>query len=119
MKKISILEAVLKGEVKCKDAGIPYVIATAYDCAKQNGNKMLCLQDTIWDQDVPAIVEFMRNNGIKKFAIASAQSSMIETLGIFQENGVKIKGVETMKSRHKKFWSDEFEDIPAMVMEVK
>lgn len=119
MKKISILEQVLKGEVKCKDAGIPFVIATAYDDAKNNGNKMLCLQDTIWDQDVPAIVEFMRNNGIKKFAIATTQTSMIETFGIFQENGAKIKGVETVKSRYKKFWSDEYEDVPAMIMEVK
>lgn len=119
MKKIMILEAILRGDVNCMQEKIPFVIATAYKAAKKNGNSMLCLQDTIWDQDIPAIVEFMRSNGIKKFAIASTQSSMIESLELFQENGAKMKGIEKMKSMYQRFFDEEYENIPAIVMEVK
>ena len=64
-----------------------------YDQARENGNALLDINDVVWDKDVEALVNCLRQYGIKKFTFSSGWSSAGDTAWLFQQNGCKLEGL--------------------------
>ena len=61
-----------------------------YEVSRDNGNEILNFDDIIWDSDVEALIECMKENGIKDFTYSSKATNAIETLWLFKQAGCTI-----------------------------
>ena len=77
--------------------------------AQERGNAYIDLNDTIWDDQVPALIGNLREYGIEKFTFSSTWSSAVETAWLFTQNGCRLEGLVEINGRHKAFMSDEYE----------
>ena len=90
--------------------GNPYArIYRLYSEAQERGNAYIDLNDTIWDDQVPALIGNLREYGIEKFTFSSTWSSAVETAWLFTQNGCRLEGLVEINGRHKAFMSDEYE----------
>jgi len=64
-----------------------------YDQARENGNDLLDINDVVWDKDVEALLNCLRQYGIEKFTFSSGWSSAVDTAWLFQQNGCKLEGL--------------------------
>lgn len=80
-----------------------------YSEAQERGNEYIDLNDTIWDEQVPALIGSLREYGIERFTFSSTWSSAVETAWLFTRNGCRLEGLVEINSRHKAFMSEEYE----------
>lgn len=88
-----------------------------YETARDNGNDLLDLQDTIWEKDVKELVDCMREYGIGRFTFSSTWSSSVEIAWLFTKNGCALEGMTTVQGSEKLF-SREREISPAFLFRV-
>lgn len=89
-----------------------------YQDAKEAGNEVIDLHDTIWDNDAPALIESLRKYGIKEFTFSSTWSSAVKTAWIFKENGCSLKDLVMINSQYTAFMSEEREKAPAYLFTI-
>lgn len=88
-----------------------------YKTALENGNNRLDLNDCIWDKDVKALIDCMRENGIAEFTFSSGWSGAVETAWLFQQNGCTLAGLVEINGAEKTF-STEHEKLHAYLFKV-
>ena len=88
-----------------------------YETALENGNNRLDLNDCIWDKDVKALIDCMRENGIAEFTFSSGWSGAVETAWLFQQNGCTLAGLVEINGAEKTF-STEHEKLHAYLFKV-
>lgn len=86
-------------------------IFSLYESARERGNDLIDLDDCIWDDKVPGLIEALRTYGIERFTFSSTWSSAVETAWLFLQNGCRLEGLIEINSRHKAFLSDEYEKV--------
>lgn len=119
MKNIEVFEKAIEQNVKnLRDCGIIPTMFWAYRHSKEAGNELLDFNETIWEEDIEAIVGTCRANGITEFTISTNQSSLITTLAVFEAHGAKVSGLTKVKTRFRNFFNNEHEEVNALVMKL-
>lgn len=119
MKKIQKFEDAITTGASLKALGINATMFEAYRNSLEAGSNLLNFSEVIWDEDVDAITEACRENGITAFTISSTFSSLIATLAAFEKCGVQMDGLTTVKTRYTDWRTGEQASAPAIRMTVK
>ncbi len=90
-----------------------------YKDARNCGNQYIDLNDNIWDEKVPALIESLRNLGIDHFTYSSTWSSAIETAWLFIENGCTLEGLIQINGTNRNWKTGEYEKNPAYVFSIQ
>lgn len=97
-------------EEQIAEKGSAYArIYRLYSEAQERGNRYIDLNDTIWDEQVPALIGSLREYGVERFTFSSTWSSAVETAWLFTQNGCRLEGLVEINSQHKAFMSEEYE----------
>ena len=70
----------------------------AYEKSKKAANELIDFDDIIWASDVEAIVNTLKENGIKEFTISCHFCDLIDRLADFDKFGCRMNGVTEVKS---------------------
>ena len=70
----------------------------AYEKSKKAANELIDFDDIIWANDVEAIVNTLKENGIKEFTISCHFCDLIDRLADFDKLGCRMNGVTEVKS---------------------
>ena len=117
MKKIELFEkAIAEQAASLKDWGINPTLFWAYRNSITAGNDRIDFGEVIWDNEVGAIAETLKENGITEFTISSTFSSLIPTLAEFARNGFQMAGLTEVKANYTDFQTQERAVIPAIRM---
>ena len=81
----------------CK-SGTNYTVYKAYHKSKEAGKDLIDFNDMIWPDDVEAIVNTLKANGIKEFTISCRFCDMIDRLVDFEKLGCTVKGTTEIKT---------------------
>lgn len=120
MKRIEAFENAIEQNVKSlRDCGIIPAMFWAYRHSKEAGNELLDFNETVWEEDIEAIVGTCRANGITEFTISTNQSSLITTLAEFEKYGAKISGLTKVKTRFKNFVTGEQDEVNALIIKLQ
>ncbi len=71
-----------------------------YQEAVECGNEHIDLNDVIWEKDVAALIQSLRENGVEHFTFSSTWSSAVEVAWLFTQNGCTLEGLVEINSRH-------------------
>lgn len=120
-------EGKARARAEYKEQFVPYMtekgdaywrLYELYARAKDVGNEYIDFNDVIWDKDVPAKIESLREHGIERFTFSSTWSSSVEIAWLFLQNGCELEGMTEINSQHKKIFTEEYERIPAYIFKV-
>ena len=120
-------EGMAKARAEYKEQFTPYMtekgegywkLYELYARAKNVGNEYIDFSDVIWDKDVPAKIDGLREYGIERFTFSSTWSSSVETAWLFLQNGCTLEGMTEINSQHRKIFTEEYERIPAYIFKV-
>ena len=89
-----------------------------YKSARQRGNDYIDLSETIWDNQVPGLIEDFRTYGIEAFTFSSTWSSAVEIAWLFQQNGCSLAGLIEINSQYTSFRKNDYEKAPAYLFRV-
>lgn len=118
MKTIEKLEQAKQQNANLKEWGINRTFYWAYRIALTTNNETIDFEDVIWDQDVEEIIKHCKEFNIKKITISSSYSGVIQTIGLFEDNGCKVTGMKKVKSQHTDFYTQEYKIINAIEIEI-
>lgn len=96
------------GRIACK-------IMMAYEKSRDNENEILNFDDVIWDEEVEALTECMKENGIKDFTYSFRATDAVETLWLFKQAGCTIGEMVEVNLR-KDFYGKDYEKVHAFRM---
>ena len=99
-----------------KQLGFNPTFGQAYLYSRDAGNDLLNFADTIWDNEIPAILEDCHRTGITAFTISSTFSSMVKTIAEFERHGCHLQGMTEINSNMESWDTGEKERIPAFKM---
>ncbi|MCD8300211.1 MAG: hypothetical protein LUC41_03445 [Clostridiales bacterium] len=91
---------------------------TAYKDAKKRGNEYIDIDWSIWDENVKATIDRLRNFGIERFTFSSGWSSAVETAWLFLQNGCTLEGMAEINDRSTSFGRDELDKKHAYVFSI-
>ncbi|MCI1768780.1 MAG: hypothetical protein LKM40_01125 [Mageeibacillus sp.] len=94
-------------------------LVQAYLWSTEAGNDLPNFAEVIWDEDIEAILQDCKENGIKEFTISSTFSSLITTIDKLTELGCSLDGIIKINDRYTHFGREERDLIPAFKMTVK
>ncbi len=101
MKRIDAFENAIANRVKDLTAeGINPTTFWAYRKSLEADNAYIDFSEVIWDTDIEAIAETLRNNGITEFTISSTFSGLINTLAAFDALGIKVAGITQVNANY-------------------
>ena len=95
---------------------IPEAIYWGYQKSKESGNELIDFSRTIWERDIPAITETLRNAGVKAFTISLQSTNLMENMAAFTKYGYNVSGIVEINSTYRNYETNEFEIIPAVLM---
>ena len=117
MTKITLFERAIEEKANSlKDWGINYTAFWAYRKSIDAENDLIDFSEVIWDEDVEAIAETFRQNGIAEFTISSTFSSLISTLAAFDKQGFKMAGITEVNANYTDWMTNERAKVPAIRM---
>ena len=120
MKEIKTFETAIKQNAKSlEELGINATLFWAYRTSKETGKALIDVNEVIVDNDLVAIAQALRANGITDLTICSTYSSLLETLAAFEKQGSSMAGLTTVKARYTDWKTGEHALIPAIQMTVK
>ena len=99
-----------------KQLGFNPTFGQAYLYSRDAGNDHLNFSETIWDDEIPAILDDCRRTGITEFTISSTFSSMVKTIAEFERHGFRLQGMTEINSNMESWDTGEKERIPAFKM---
>lgn len=115
MKKIELFErAIAEQAGSLKDYGINGTMFWAYRKSIDAGNDLIDFNEVIWDEDIDAIVECLKENDITEFTISSTFSSLIPTLAAFDKHGFKMAGITEVNANYTNWQTNQRARIPAI-----
>ena len=100
----------------CK-AGTNYTVYEAYQKSKKIGKDFIDFYDMIWPNEIEAIVNTLKANGIKEFTISCRSTNLIECLVVFEKFNCKMNGFTEVKTGWK-LMDGSVETIPALKMRI-
>ena len=98
----------------CK-SGANYEIYRSYHKSKEVGKDLIDFNELIWPNEVEAIVNTLKANGIKEFTISCRSTNLIDCLVIFEKFNCKMSGITEVKTGWKRI-DGSVETIPALKM---
>lgn len=111
MKTIQKLELARKKKLDLKEWGINNKFYRAYQKTLKTNNETIDFDNVLWDQDVEEIIKHCKEFEIKYITISSNYSGLIQTLGLFVDNGCKIRELKKIKSQYTNLNSEEHEIV--------
>ena len=116
---IEHFEQAIKEQKSAKEAGINRTMFMAYQTAKETGNHCIDFDESLWLEDIEAIVTTCREHGITEFTISSNYTGLIATLASFVSHGWHMAGLTQVKARYADWSTGEPKMIDAIRMEVR
>ena len=117
MKKITAFENAITNRVKdIRAEGINPTAFWAYRKSIDAENDLIDFSEVIWDEDVEAIAETFRQNGITEFTISSTFSGLIATLAAFDKRGFKMAGITEINANYTDWMTGVRAKVPAIRM---
>ena len=117
MKKIELFErAIAEQAGSPKDYGINGTMFWAYRKSIDAENELIDFNEVIWDDDIDAIAECLKENDITEFTISSTFSSLIPTLAAFDKHGFKMAGITEVNANYTDWQTNKRARIPAIRM---
>lgn len=116
MKRIETFEKAMQEDTNLTELGINPTLFRAYLVSKDANRELIDFGDVIWDREVPAICEALRDNDVSEFTISSTFSSLIPTLAVFEENGYRVAGLTKTKPTITGWGAKVPDDLPALLM---
>ena len=107
----------LKETIKNEENGFR-IIWTMYEKARDNQNMYIDFNDVIWDNEVPSIIQTLRDNGIEKFTFSSTWSSAVKTAWLFKENGCTLEGLTEVNEGYEDFITGKMKKTPAYLFKL-
>lgn len=83
-----------------KEFNINHTLYCAYQNSKKAGIELIDFGDIIWEDDVEAIVNTLKENRIKEFTISCHFCDLIDRLADFEQFGCKMNGICMIKTAH-------------------
>ncbi len=83
----------------------------------EKGNDLIDLHDSIWDEQVPAMIDSLRKCGIDRFTFSSTWSSAVKTAWLFLKNGCTNEGMVEIHTGNYPYGGDE-EMAPAYIFSI-
>ena len=115
MKRIELFERAIAEKARnLKDYGINSTMFWAYRKSIEAGNDSIDFGEVIWDEDIEAITECMKENGITEFTISSTFSSLIPTLAAFEKHGFAMDGLTEVNATYTDWQTGQRARIPAI-----
>ncbi|MBO4405672.1 MAG: hypothetical protein J5821_02990 [Alphaproteobacteria bacterium] len=100
----------------CK-SGTNYTVHQAYKESREIGKDLIDFNDLIWPNEIEAIVNTLKANGIKEFTISCRSTNLIECLVVFEKFNCKMSGLTAIKTGWKRIDGSQ-ETIPALKMRI-
>ena len=100
----------------CK-SGANYEIYRSYHKSKEVGKDLIDFNELIWPNEIEAIVNTLKANGIKEFTISCRSTNLIECLVVFEKFNCKMNGFTEVKTGWKRI-DGSVETIPALKMRI-
>lgn len=117
MKKIELFERAIAEQARSlKEYGINGTMFWAYRKSLDAGNDLIDFSEVIWDEDIEAIADCMKENGITEFTISSTFSSLIPTLAAFEKHGFKMDSITEVNANYTDWQTNQRARIPAIRM---
>ena len=117
MKKIAAFENAIANRVKdIRAEGINATAFWVYRKSEDAGNELIDFSEVIWDEDVEAIAETFKQNGITEFTISSTFSGLIATLADFDKLGFKMAGITEVNANYTDWQTNNRARVPAIRM---
>ena len=85
----------------CK-SGANYEIYRSYHKSKEVGKDLIDFNELIWPNEIEAIVNTLKANGIKEFTISCRSTNMIDCLAVFEKFNCKMNGITAIKTGWKR-----------------
>jgi hypothetical protein len=102
-----------KGENYCR-------ILEAFLDMKERKNELLDFgRRTIWEKDIPKIVESLKENGIETFTFSARCTDAIETAAKFEEAGCHLIGLTKINDYLPELLSGEYKKMPALLFNLR
>ena len=115
MKKITVFENAIENQVKdLRKEGINPTAFWAYRRSIEAENERIDFSEVIWDEDVAAIAETLKANGIYEFTISSTFSSLIPTLAEFAKHGFQLGGLTEVNANYTDYTTGKRARVPAI-----
>ena len=100
----------------CK-SGANYEVYRSYHKSKEVGKDLIDFNELIWPNEIEAIVNTLKANGIKEFTISCRSTNLIDCLVIFEKFNCKMSGITEVKTGWKRI-DGSVETIPALKMKI-
>lgn len=118
MKKIEAFENAIANRVNdIRAIGINSTAFWAYRRSEEAGNDLIDFSEVIWDEDIEAIAETFRQNGITEFTISSNFSGLIPTLAAFEKQGFRMAGITEVNATYTDWQTGKNARVPAIRMQ--
>lgn len=82
-----------------------------YEDAVERGNEYIDLYNVIWEKDVAALIQSLRENGVEHFTFSSTWSSAVEIAWLFTQNGCTLEGLVEINGPHTNAFTGEREKV--------
>ena len=117
MKEIKIFEqAMHEGNEFFRTHQLNLTLFTAYRQQKHTGNELIDFSEVVWEDDIAAISEFLKAEGITEFTISSTFSSLIQTLAGFEKHGYRMNVLTEVTANYTDFTTGKLKVVPAIRM---
>ena len=117
MKEIKIFEQAMHEDNEFfKTHKLNLTLFTAYRQKKHTGNELIDFAEVVWEDDIAAISEFLKAEGITEFTISSTFSSLIQTLAEFEKYGFCTNGLTTVNANYTDITTGKLRVVPAIRM---
>mgnify|MGYP001006219042 FL=1 len=115
MKEIKIFEQAMHEDNEFfRTHKLNLTLFTAY--RQHTGNELIDFSEVVWEDDIAAISEFLKAEGITEFTISSTFSSLIQTLAEFEKHGFCMNGLTTVNANYTDFSTGKLKVVPAIRM---
>ena len=102
-----------------RETGINRTMFWAVRRRKETGNILLDFNEAITNSEIPEIVDTLLRMKEQQFTISSEFSGLIGTLKEFEKYDAHIVSLTEVNSIHKDFETNEYERIPALLIEFR
>lgn len=82
-----------------------------YEDAVERDNEYIDLYNVIWEKDVAALIQSLRENGVEHFTFSSTWSSAVEIAWLFTQNGCTLEGLVEINGPHTNAFTGEREKV--------
>ena len=115
--KIATFDNAIANKVKdLRSEGINPTALWAYRDSIRTGNELIDFHDVIWEEDIVAIADTLKENGIDEFTISCNFSGLIQTLVEFEKVGYRMVGTTEVNATYRDIFTNDFSRIPALKM---